>query len=284
MSSPFVDSREERILDLYWREIRDNRPLTRQEEHELFTRLREGDESALQPLVEANLRFVLKVANEYVRAEGPSILELVAEGNMGLMKAVENFDQNKGFKFITYAVWWIRQSIHRCLAQDRRMIRTPTNRLEDFRALEKGVDQLSQKAGRSVSFDEASERAGMGSARSRGALSAAHRDLSLDAPLSPDGGTLLDTLLADPPDEHPESGFDEMQRDDAIYRSLEKLDRRESMILRSYYGLNAEEPKTLEEIGHEMGVTRERIRQLRNRALSRLQRDHGKSLLEWSAN
>ena len=284
MSSAFVDSREERILDLYWREIRDNRPLTRQEEHELFTRLREGDESALQPLVEANLRFVLRVANEYVRAEGPSILELVAEGNMGLMKAVENFDQNKGFKFITYAVWWIRQSIHRCLAQDRRMIRTPTNRLEDFRALEKGVDQLSQKAGRSVSFDEAAERAGMCSARSRGALSAAHRDLSLDAPLSPDGGTLLDTLLSDPPDEHPESGFDEMQRDDAIYRSLEKLDRRESMILQSYYGLNAEEPKTLEEIGHEMGVTRERIRQLRNRALSRLQRDHGKSLLEWSAN
>ena len=284
MSSAFVDSREERILDLYWREIRDNRPLTRQEEHELFTRLREGDESALQPLVEANLRFVLKVANEYVRAEGPSILELVAEGNMGLMKAVENFDQNKGFKFITYAVWWIRQSIHRCLAQDRRMIRTPTNRLEDFRTLEKGVDQLSQKAGRSVSFDEVAERAGMDSARSRGALYAAHRDLSLDAPLSPDGGTLLDTFLADPPDEHSESGFDEMQRDDAIYRSLEKLDRRESMILRSYYGLNAEEPKTLEEIGHEMGVTRERIRQLRNRALSRLQRDYGKSLLEWSAN
>ena len=282
MSSRSVHSSEEQLLGFYWREICDHRPLTRDQEFELFSRLREGDDAARRPLVEANLRFVLRVANEYVRAHGPSILELVAEGNMGLMKAIDHFDENKGFKFITYAVWWIRQAIHRCLAEDRRSIRTPMNRLEDFRTLEKGVDALSQKAGRYVSFDEAAEQTGMGPLRTRSALSAAQRDKSLDAPLNPDGATLLDSILVKESEQDLVEDFDERQRDEAIYRSLSMLDRRESRILRSHYGLDAGEPKTLTEIGRELGLTRERIRQLRNRALSRLQRDHTDSLLEWS--
>ena len=282
MSSRSVHSSEEQLLGFYWREICDHRPLTRDQEFELFSRLREGDDAARRPLVEANLRFVLRVANEYVRAQGPSILELVAEGNMGLMKAIDHFDENKGFKFITYAVWWIRQAIHRCLAEDRRSIRTPMNRLEDFRTLEKGVDALSQKAGRYVSFDEAAEQTGMGPLRTRSALSAAQRDKSLDAPLTPDGATLLDSILVKESEQDLVEDFDERQRDEAIYRSLSMLDRRESQILRSHYGLDAGEPKTLTEIGRELGLTRERIRQLRNRALSRLQQDHADSLLEWS--
>ncbi|MBT7596697.1 MAG: sigma-70 family RNA polymerase sigma factor, partial [Gemmatimonadetes bacterium] len=161
MSSRSTTSSEEQLLDLYWREIRDHAPLSRQQELELFTRLRNGDDSARRPLVEANLRFVMRVANDYVRAEGPSILELVAEGNVGLMKAIDHFDENKGFKFITYAVWWIRQAIHKCLAEDRRSIRTPMNRLEDLRTLEKGADALSQKAGRNVSYQDAAEQSGM---------------------------------------------------------------------------------------------------------------------------
>ena len=282
MSSRSVHSSEEQLLGFYWREICDHRPLTRDQEFELFSRLREGDDAARRPLVEANLRFVLRVANEYVRAQGPSILELVAEGNMGLMKAIDHFDENNGFKFITYAVWWIRQAIHRCLAEDRRSIRTPMNRLEDFRTLEKGVDALSQKAGRYVSFDEAAEQTGMGPLRTRSALSAAQRDKSLDAPLTPDGATLLDSILVKESEQDLVEDFDERQRDEAIYRSLSMLDRRESQILRSHYGLDAGEPKTLTEIGRELGLTRERIRQLRNRALSRLQQDHADSLLEWS--
>ena len=284
MSARSAHPREEQLLEMYWQEIRDNRPLTLKEEQVLFTRLRNGDKDALQPLVEANLRFVMRVANEYVRPDGPPLLELVAEGNVGLMTAIERFDEEKGFKFITYAVWWIRQAIHRCLAQDRRSIRIPMNRLEDFRTIEKRVDSLSQEEGRNVTFDEAAELAGMGSIRARSALEAAHRDMSLDTPLSADGETLLETVLATDAEADVEDEFEELQRDEAIRNSLEALDGREATILRSYYGLGAEEPKTLEQIGGEMGLTRERIRQLRNRALARLKQDHAETLLDWSAN
>jgi RNA polymerase primary sigma factor len=158
------------------------------------------------------------------------------------------------------------------------------NRLEDLRTLEKGADALSQKAGRNVSYQDAAEQSGMSAPRTGNALSAAHRDLSLDAPINPDGATLLDVIHMKEATADAVEDFEGQQRDEAIYRSLARLDRREEQILRSYYGLNAEEPKTLEEIGHELGLTRERIRQLRNRALSRLEQVHGKSLLDWSAN
>ncbi len=284
MSVRSAHSRDEQILEMYWQEIRENRPLTQLEEQDLFARWRAGDDSALQPLVEANLRFVMRVANDYARVDGPPMAELVAEGNVGLMNAIERFDESKGFKFITYAVWWIRQAIHRCLAEDRRSIRTPMNRLEDFRILEKRVDRLSQESGRDVTFDEAAELAGMGSIRARSALEAAHRDVSLDAPLTPGGDTLLETLLATDLDNDIEDEFEEIQRDDALRKSLDALDSRESTILRVYYGLGAEDPKTLEQIGNDLGLTRERIRQLRNRALTRLRQDHADTLLDWSAN
>jgi RNA polymerase primary sigma factor len=282
MSARSAHAREEELLDIYWKEIRDNRPLTREEEVELFGRLREGDESARERIIEANLRFVVRIANEYARAEGPSVLELVAEGNLGLMTAIRRFDETRGFKFITYAVWWIRRAIHQAIANQRHSLRTPLNRLEDARLLEREADQLDQSLGRSATFDEVLESTGVSRERALNALEARERGLSLDAPLKSDGEATLYSTLASPTVADPQQ--DEEAMLEAVSACLDELDGRESAILRAYYGLDTDEPKTLEQIGEEMGVTRERIRQLRNRALERLRTQYADRLTPWSAN
>ncbi len=280
MSARSAHAREEQLLDIYWNDIKDNRPLTRQQEHELFSRLRAGDETVRERIIEANLRFVVRVANDYARADGLSVLELVAEGNLGLMTAIERFDETRGFKFITYAVWWIRRAIHRAIANQRQAVRLPANRFEDSRLLERHADTMEQTLGRGVSFDEVIEATGVSDERALNALEAADRPTSLDAPLG-DGNDSLYALLADSADE---AAPDEEARMQAVVECLEQLDSRESAILRSYYGLEAAEPKTLAQIGSELGVTRERIRQLRNRALQRLRSEHAERLLQWSSN
>lgn len=281
MSARSAHAREEQLLDIYWKDIKNNRPLTRDEEADLFTRMRAGDESAQQRIVEANLRFVVRVANGYARADGPSVLELVAEGNLGLMTAIQRFDETRGFKFITYAVWWIRRSIHASIASQRQPVRLPSNRLEDSRLLERQADHLEQTLGRGVSFDEVIEATGVSDERALNALEATDRAVSLDAPVG-DGDNSLHAILADSAGEN--SVADEEAMMQVVAECLEQLDKRESTILRSYYGLEAGEPKTLEQIGSELGVTRERIRQLRNRALNRLRSEHAERLLQWSSN
>lgn len=280
MSARSAHAREEQLLDIYWNDIKDNRPLTRQQEHELFSRLRAGDETVRERIIEANLRFVVRVANDYARGDGLSVLELVAEGNLGLMTAIERFDETRGFKFITYAVWWIRRSIHRAIANQRQAVRLPANRFEDSRLLERQADTMEQTLGRGVSFDEVIEATGVSDERALNALEAADRPKSLDAPLG-EGNDSLYAILADSDDE---AAPDEEARMQAVVECLEQLDSRESAILRSYYGLEAAEPKTLAQIGSELGVTRERIRQLRNRALQRLRSEHAERLLQWSSN
>lgn len=247
----------------------------------MFQRLRAGDESARQRIIEANLRFVVHVASGYARADGPSVLELVAEGNLGLLTAIRRFDETRGFKFITYAVWWIRRAIHTAIASQRQSLRLPANRLEDARLLERQTEHLEQELGRRVSFDEVVEASGVSSERALNALEAADRTVSLDAPMG-GGDKSLHAMLSSPANEG--SAHDEEAMMQVVAECLDRLDRRESAILRSYYGLEAGEPKTLEQIGSELGVTRERIRQLRNRALERLRSEHADRLLQWSAN
>lgn len=282
MSARSAHARDEQLLDMYWKEIKENRPLTREEERQLFSRFRAGDESAGQRIIEANLRFVVRIANDYARADGLSVLELVAEGNMGLLTAVRRFDETRGFKFVTYAVWWIRQAMHRAMATQRRSLRAPMNRLEDFRLLERKASHLEQTLGRTATLDETLDAAGLSHERAMNALESWQRDVSMDAPLDADGETTLHATLTAGPEV--ETEYNEEAMVDALAECLAELDSREASILQSYYGLDADEPKTLEEIGAEMGVTRERIRQLRNRALDRLRTQHADRLLEWSAN
>jgi len=281
MSARTAHAREEQLLDIYWKDIKDNRPLSREEEMDLFTRLRAGEESARQRIIEANLRFVVRVANDYARADGPSVLELVAEGNLGLLTAIQRFDETRGFKFITYAVWWIRRSIHAAIASQRQPVRLPTNRLEDSRLLERQADRLEQTFGRGVSFDEVVEATGVSDQRALNALEATDRAISLDAPVG-DGDNNLHAMLSQTVGE--EAAADEEAMMKVVAECLEQLDKRESAILRSYYGLEAGEPKTLQQIGTELGVTRERIRQLRNRALHRLRSEHAERLMQLSSN
>ena len=268
--------------DLYWREIKDTAPLSREREVELFTRLRRGDESARQPIIEANLRFVVSVARDY-RDYGLSLVELISEGNVGLLEAVKRFDETRGFKFITYAVWWIRQAILRALALQGRIAQPPMSHINDLQKIEREAGQLAQSLGRAPTSAEIAERVDIGAQRTRNALDVRQQDLSLDAPAWPgDGESQLSLFAA--PQAGVDDRFEEAQMRDRLSACLSLLDEREGEIVRAYFGLGGAEPRTLEEIGGDLGVTRERVRQLRNRALAKLRDHFGEVLGEFSRN
>lgn len=261
------------ILDVYWDEIKNNQPLKRQEEIELFARIRSGDQDALERLVKANLRFVVSVAREYCPQDGPLLMDLIAEGNMGLIRAVNKFDETRGFKFITYAVWWIRQAILKALPRDFRAARLPMSHIHDQHAVERETSELSQTLGRQPTFFEVSDRMDMTSDRLRNALEAGLQDMSLDAPLFEVEETpTLEAFAIDA-----DSAIDPEELVEVLSDSLRVLEPREMQIISDYFGLEGASCKTLEEIGGEMGVTRERVRQLRNRALQKM-RSHLETL------
>lgn len=281
MSVRSIHARDEQLLDIYWKAIRNNQPLPRESEQEQFARMRAGDETARQRIVESNLRFVLQIASNYARADGPSVLELVAEGNMGLLTAVRRFDENLGYKFITYAVWWIRRSIHLAIANHGHAMRLPMNRMEDHRLLEREGASLEQQLGRTATFDELVEAAGVNSGRALNALQASDRALSMEAPLGGDTDSTLHAVLpAAPQDEE----IDAELMLSTLAEGLKQLDERDATILKDYYGFEDDEPKTLEKIGEKLGITRERVRQLRNRALHRMRDVCGDQLQPLMAN
>ena len=268
--------------ELYWREIKDTEPLSREREVELFTRLRRGDEGARQLIIEANLRFVVSVARDY-KDYGLSLVELISEGNVGLLEAVKRFDETRGFKFITYAVWWIRQAILKALAQQGRIARPPMSQINDLQKIEREAGQLAQSLGRAPTSAEIAERVDISAERARNAMNVSQQDLSFDAPAYPDDAAPLLSLYA-APQAAIDDCFEEAEMRDRLSSCLSLLDEREKEIVRAYFGLGDAEPMTLEEIGHSLGVTRERVRQLRNRALAKL-RDHcGEVLGEFSRN
>ncbi|MEW6750364.1 MAG: RNA polymerase sigma factor RpoD/SigA [Candidatus Latescibacterota bacterium] len=269
-------------VDLYWRDIKDTEPLSREAEVELFQRVRAGDEQARQVLVKANLRFVLSVAHDY-RDFGMSLIDLVSEGNMGLMEAIRRFDETRGFKFITYAVWWIRQAMLKALAEHGRAARPPMSQINDLIRIEKEAGALTQALGRHPTHEEIAGRAGMSRQRVLTALEASQQSVSLDAPAYAGDETPLGSVLR-----VEQEGVDErLHRADmekAVQGCLGVLDAREYHIIRAYFGLEGDQPQTMEEIGASMGVTRERVRQLRNRALRKLRQRGGEQLAAFSDN
>ncbi len=222
------------ILDVYWDEIKNNQPLKRQEEIELFARIRSGDQEALENLVKANLRFVVSVAREYCPQDGPLLMDLIAEGNMGLIRAVNKFDETRGFKFITYAVWWIRQAILKALPRDFRATRLPMSHIHDQHAVERETAELSQTLGRQPTFFEVSDRMDMTSDRLRNALEAGLQDMSLDAPLFEGEDTPTIEAFAIGSDD---ASMDPEELVEVLSASLRVLEPREMQIINDYFGL-----------------------------------------------
>jgi RNA polymerase primary sigma factor len=270
-------------VELYWKEIKDSEPLSRSQEFELFTRAKAGDENARQEIITANLRFVVSVARGY-KEYGLSLVELISEGNVGLLEAVKRFDETRGFKFITYAVWWIRQAILKALAEQGKIARPPMSQINDLQKIEKETSALAQTLGRSPTYAEIAERVDISAERTHNAMVVSQTDVSFDAPAYPDEDTPLQAVFAIPEDISIEGRFDDDERRNTISSCLGVLDARENKIVSAYFGLGEDDPKTLEEIGDEMGVTRERIRQLRNRALSKLRDSCGDLLGEFCRN
>lgn len=256
-------------LDQYLKEISAYPLIDRKEEAQLAERIRRGDREALEKLVNSNLRFVVSIAKKY-QNQGVALADLINEGNLGLIRAGEKFDETRGVKFISYAVWWIRQAILQALAEQSRIVRVPLNRAGELHRIGKRSSALVQELGREPTVGELAEGLDVDADELYKTMSIAMAHLSLDAPLVPgEDNKLLDYL----PDEYrpgPEQEAFEKALRTNVEAALSTLKPREAKILRLYYGLDGEEAMTLEEIGQQLGVTRERVRQIKERALARL--------------
>jgi RNA polymerase primary sigma factor len=256
------------LLDKYWKEIKDIAPLSREEESELLLRAKNGDEAAHKKVLQSNLRFVVRVARQYDTPAGPPLIDLIAEGNMGMIEAIKRFDVERGFKFITYAVWWIRQAIFKALANQSRSVRPPMNQINDMYKIERRIAGLTQQLGRAPSWEEVAEEADISLERVRSAMEAGKWEVSLDEPLAEQGGETLMAML--PAEEAADDSISQEKLVHTLKAGLNNLDERESRIIHAYFGLGTTQPKTLEAIGSDLGITRERVRQLRNRALEKM--------------
>ena len=260
----------ERSLDLYLKEINNTPLLTREQERDLAKRIRKGDEDALHALVKANLRFVVSIAKQYVN-QGLSLADLVNEGNLGLIKAAYRFDEKRGYKFISYAVWWIRQAMLQALAEQSRIVRLPLNRAGTLYRIGKAARQLDQELGRNPEVDEIAKKLKLPHDEVRDTMQIANSHLSLDASFGNDQeeNSLVDYLADDNLEAPDEQTYVNALSED-MQKALDTLTDRERAILSLYFGLEGEEPLTLEEIGKRMHLTRERIRQIKEKAIMRL--------------
>jgi RNA polymerase primary sigma factor len=262
-------SYEEGSLDQYLRDISAYPLISREEEADLARRIRTGDQEALDKLVRSNLRFVVSVAKKY-QNQGVSLSDLINEGNLGLIRAAHKFDETKGIKFISYAVWWIRQAILQALAEQSRIVRVPLNRAGTLHRIGKRANSLLQELGREATHAEIAEGMDITEDEVAKTMSISQAHLSLDAPLTPGEDNRLLDYLADTVNPTPDEQTFEKALTEAVEESLAGLKERESKILRLYFGLDGEEPMTLEQIGALLGITRERVRQIKEKALSRL--------------
>ncbi|UCH82776.1 MAG: RNA polymerase sigma factor RpoD/SigA [Candidatus Latescibacterota bacterium] len=259
-----------RSLDVYLHEINKTPLLKREEEQELARQIRKGDKDALDKLVKANLRFVVSIAKQYAN-QGLALEDLINDGNLGLIKAAHRFDEKRGYKFISYAVWWIRQAMLQSLAEHSRIVRLPLNRAGTLYRIGKASRQLDQELGRAPSAGEIAKKLKLSEEEVQDTMHIANTHVSLDDPYSndQDDSALVDYLMdenAQMPDEHT---YERALSDD-MERALDTLSEREKLILMLYFGLNGKEPLTLEEIGKKLGLTRERIRQIKEKAIIRL--------------
>jgi RNA polymerase primary sigma factor len=269
----------DRSLDIYLREINTTPLLRREEEVAVAKRVQAGDGEALHELVRANLRFVVSIAKQYSN-QGLSLEDLINEGNLGLIKAAQRFDHRRGFKFISYAVWWVRQAMLQVLAEQSRIVRLPLNRAGTLYRLGKAQRALSQELGRQPTVDEIAKRVALPREEVRETLSIASSYLSLDDPFEDDDDNSLMDCIADELSPRPdEITFGHTMEQD-LRAALRNLDTREEKILRLYFGIDGGPPFTLEQIGAQMGLTRERIRQIKERALAKLRASSGAASLE----
>jgi RNA polymerase primary sigma factor len=248
-------------LDQYLKEISAYPLLTREDEVELARRIREGDEEALDKLVRSNLRFVVSVAKKY-QNQGVALGDLINEGNLGLMRAARKFDETKGIKFISYAVWWIRQAILQALAEQSRIVRVPLNRAGALHRIGRRSSLLLQELGREPTLGEIADERDLSHDEVQRTLAISQSHLSLDAPMTPGEDNRLLDYLPDQLSPGPDDETYDRALSSTIEEALGTLKEREAKVLRLYFGLDGTEPMTLEEIGTLLGITRERVRQI----------------------
>ena len=260
---------EDRSLDLYLQEIGNVPLLMAEEETELARSVRAGDQKALEKLTSSNLRFVVSVAKQY-QNQGLSLSDLINEGNIGLIKAAKRFDETKGFKFISYAVWWIRQSILQALAEQSRIVRLPLSRVGTLHKIGRLSSEFEQEFGREPSAEEIARELDLKPGDVKDTMRIASRHVSLDAPLkSGEDNRLLD-LIEDDEQDAPDEALMVDALKEEIFRALGSLTKREAAVIALYFGINMEKSYTLEEIGSRFSLTRERVRQIKEKALRRL--------------
>ncbi len=262
-------SRSEQSLERYLQEIGEVPLLTPEEEIELAKRIKKGDHEALEKLTKANLRFVVSVAKQY-QNQGLSLGDLINEGNLGLIKAANRFDETRGFKFISYAVWWIRQSILQALAEQSRVVRLPLNRVGALNKIGKALSALEQEFEREPSAAEIADELDMTPYEVSDTLKISGKHLSLDAPFNQDEESRLLDVLASNELPSPDNRLMRESLKIEVERALASLTPREAEVVKLYFGLGREHPLTLEEIGERFNLTRERVRQIKEKAIRRL--------------
>ncbi|MCK5729486.1 MAG: RNA polymerase sigma factor RpoD/SigA [Draconibacterium sp.] len=273
-----ITNRESASLDKYLQEIGKEELITVEEEVELAQRIKKGDQVALEKLTRANLRFVVSVAKQY-QNQGLSLPDLINEGNLGLIKAAEKFDETRGFKFISYAVWWIRQSILQALAEQSRIVRLPLNQVGSLNKINKAFSKFEQEHERKPSPEELAESLELPADKVADTLRVSGRHVSVDAPfVDGEDNSLLDVLVNnDSPNADRALIMESLAKE--IFRALATLTERESDIIRLFFGIGCQE-MTLEEIGERFGLTRERVRQIKEKAIRRLRHTSRSKLLK----
>jgi RNA polymerase primary sigma factor len=274
-----VTNRETASLDKYLQEIGKVDLITAEQEVELARRIKQGDKRALEELTKANLRFVVSVSKQY-QNQGLSLPDLINEGNLGLIKAAQRFDETRGFKFISYAVWWIRQSILQALAEQSRIVRLPLNKIGSINKINKATAKLEQEFEREPDYKEIAGMLEMTENEVKESKRNAGRHVSMDAPLIQDEDNNMYDVLKSEESVTPETGllYESLRKE--IDRAISTLTQREADVIRLYFGLNGSHPMTLEEIGEKFDLTRERVRQIKEKAIRRLKQTSRSKILK----
>lgn len=274
-----VTNRETASLDKYLQEIGKVELITAEEEVELAQRIKQGDRAALEKLTKANLRFVVSVSKQY-QNQGLSLPDLINEGNLGLIKAAQRFDETRGFKFISYAVWWIRQSILQALAEQSRIVRLPLNKIGSINKINKAYAKLEQEFEREPNAEEIANILEVTENEVKESMKNAGRHVSMDAPLIQDEDNTMYDVLRSEEAITPETEllYESLRKE--IDRAISTLTTREADVIRLYFGLNGSHPMTLEEIGEKFDLTRERVRQIKEKAIRRLKHTSRSKILK----
>lgn len=281
--SKSITSRNQGTLDKYLSDIAKEPLITAEEEVALAQRIREGDQVALERLVNANLRFVVSVAKQY-QNQGISLQDLINEGNIGLVKAAQRFDETRGFKFISYAVWWIRQSILQAVAEQSRIVRLPLNQVGAINRVKKAINVLEHRLQRKPTIEEIAEETGLTPEKVQAILSNNTQTISTDAPIDEDGETNFLDLFVDQNDTPTDASVERELNEKTVRKSLDVLSEKEQQVLRMYFGIGMPREYTLEEIAFKMDISRERTRQIRDRALKHLRTEPNSPLFKMFMN